>query len=174
MRRRLRASGSRPATRADHTTLSEYPAGRGGLPGPDTKKYQEYAAIAVCAGLADLCLTSLCRDRVSCRGEALVSCPRVQTTLPDGSPEPAKSPFRAQDGEGCAAWWRDGSGNLQKSEIELEAASRNRRGISRSLVGLKVGPPFGAGQGLNRVCPGIADRTLDLGLPVIRSRHRNL
>ena len=104
MRRRLRASGSRPATRADHTTLSEYPAGRGGLPGPDIEKYQDITAIAVWAGLFDLCLTSLSRDQVLCRGEALVSCPRVQTTLPDGPPEPAKSPFRAQDGEGCAGW----------------------------------------------------------------------
>lgn len=73
MRRRLRASGSRPATRADHTTLSEYPAGRGGLPGPDTEKYQEYAAIAVCAGLSGPRVTSFSRDQVSCRGEAQAS-----------------------------------------------------------------------------------------------------
>jgi len=111
MRRRLRASGSRPATRAEHTTLSEYPAGRGGLPGPDTQEYQKYAAIAVCAGLSGPRVTSFIRDQVSCRGEALVSCPRLQATLPGGSPEPAKSPFRAQDGEGCTAWWRDGSGD---------------------------------------------------------------
>lgn len=100
MRRKLRASGSRPATRADHTTLSEYPAGRGGLPGPDIDEYQDITAIAVWAGLFDLCLTSLSRDRVSCRGEAQASCRECRQPCLTGhqSPQSLRSaPRMARD-----------------------------------------------------------------------------